>query len=149
MAVRTVYLASDHGGTVLKDAIISHLSERDIELVDLGTNSSDSVDYPDYGFALATALKGRGDAAGIAICGSGIGISIAANRFSWVRAALVHDVTTAQLCRQHNDANVLALGERTMGQATALACVDAFFSTDFEGGRHQRRIDKLSQPASE
>ena len=145
-----IYLASDHGGTVLKAHIAVHLSKSGYYVRDLGMKGTDSVDYPDYAASLAEAMQKDVRARGILICGSGIGISIAANRFSHIRAALVTDVTAARLCRQHNDANVLALGERLTGLATAIDCVDVFLSTDFEGGRHQRRVDKLisPQPAS-
>ena len=145
-----IYLASDHGGTVLKANIADHLSKSGYDVRDLGMKGTESVDYPDYAASLAEAMQKDVRARGILFCGSGIGISIAANRFSHIRAALVTDVTAARLCRQHNDANVLALGERLTGLATAIDCVDVFLSTDFEGGRHQRRVDKLisPQPAS-
>ena len=148
--MKRIYLASDHAGVVLKDQICEQLAKTGYEVKDLGTKGSESVDYPDYAAGLAEAMRQDTDAKGILVCGSGIGISIAANRFSHIRAAVVTDVTTARLCRQHNDANVLALGERLTGIATALDCVDAFLTTDFEGGRHQRRVDKLlsPQPAS-
>ena len=148
--MKRIYLASDHAGVVLKDQICEQLAKTGYEVRDLGTNGSESVDYPDYAASLAEAMRQDTDAKGILVCGSGIGISIAANRFSHIRAAVVTDVTTARLCRQHNDANVLALGERLTGIATALDCVDAFLTTDFGGGRHQRRVDKLlsPQPAS-
>lgn len=141
-----IYLASDHAGATLKNQIRDHLMNNNADITDLGTNGPDSVDYPDFAARLAEAMVTDTDARGILVCGSGIGISIAANRFSHIRAALVTDVTAARLSRQHNDANVLALGERLTGIATALDCVDAFLATDFEGGRHQRRIDKLSSP---
>lgn len=141
-----IYLASDHAGVTLKNQIRDHLMNNNADITDLGTNGPDSVDYPDFAARLAEAMVTDTDARGILVCGSGIGISIAANRFSHIRAALVTDVTAARLSRQHNDANVLALGERLTGIATALDCVDAFLATDFEGGRHQRRIDKLSSP---
>jgi len=141
-----IFIASDHGGYQLKSQIVTHLRSAGHIVTDLGTDSSASVDYPDFGFALAQALADRPEARGIAICGSGIGISIAANRFNWVRAALVHDVSTARLARQHNDANVIALGERVTAVVPALDCVDVFLGTDFEGGRHQHRIDKLTAP---
>ena len=141
-----IYLASDHAGATLKNQIRDHLMNNNADITDLGTNGPDSVDYPDFAARLAEAMVADTDARGILVCGSGIGISIAANRFSHIRAALVTDVTAARLSRQHNDANVLALGERLTGIATALDCVDAFLATDFEGGRHQRRIDKLSSP---
>ena len=139
-----IYCASDHGGVELKDAVIRHLDARGYDVHDLGAHGTESVDYPDFGALLANRLKDAVGAVGVAICGSGIGISIAANRHSWIRAALVHDETTARLARQHNDANIIALGERTMGAATALNCVDIFLDTGFEGGRHQRRVDKLT-----
>ena len=139
-----LYLASDHGGVVLKDAIKTHLESKGLPFEDLGPESGESVDYPDYAEKCAMALKDNPEAGGIIICGSGIGISIAANRHSWVRAALVHDVTSAHLCREHNNANILALGERLTGVTTALECVDSFLETAFEGGRHARRVDKLT-----
>ena len=137
-----IYCASDHGGVLLKQAVLEHLATIGREACDLGTDGTQSVDYPDFGASLANAIKQGG--IGIAMCGSGIGISIAANRHSWVRAALVHDETSARLARQHNDANIIALGERTMGIATALNCIDIFLNTGFDGGRHQRRVDKLT-----
>ena len=148
--MKRIYLASDHAGNILKEQICEHLAKTGYDIKDLGANGSESVDYPDYAASLAEAMLEDIGAKGILVCGSGIGISIAANRFSHIRAALVTDVTAARLSRQHNDANVLALGERLTGIATALDCVDAFLTTDFEGGRHQRRVDKLlsPQPAS-
>ena len=139
-----IILASDHAGIALRGAVKRHLSAAGYKVTDLGPDEGESVDYPDYGAKLAMALQDAPNAKGIAICGSGIGISIAVNRFSWARAALVSDPVAAGLCREHNDANVLALGERLTEEATALACVDAFLTTDFEGGRHQRRVDKLT-----
>ena len=144
MTFHKIYLASDHGGLSLKAAIMAHLSEQGIAIEDLGSFETQSVDYPDYGAKCAMALKDSPQAGGIIICGSGIGISIAANRHPWVRAALVHDVTSAHLCREHNNANILALGERVMGVTTALECVDVFLKTAFEGGRHAGRVDKLT-----
>ncbi|MGC6536335.1 MAG: ribose 5-phosphate isomerase B [Candidatus Puniceispirillaceae bacterium] len=144
MAFTKLYLASDHGGLTFKSAIKAHLEAAGILVEDLGPDGTESVDYPDYGARCAMALKDDETAGGIIICGSGIGISIAANRHSWVRAALAHDITTARLSREHNNANILALGERVIGLATALDCVDIFLNTDFEGGRHQRRVDKLT-----
>ena len=148
--MKRIYLASDHAGAILKGHIRDHLATSGYEVTDLGVNATASVDYPDYAACLAEAMLKDKEAKGVLVCGSGIGISIAANRFSHIRAALVTDVTTARLSRQHNDANVVALGERLTGSATALDCVDAFLTTEFEGGRHQRRVDKLlsPQPAS-
>ena len=144
MPFAKIILASDHGGISLKSQIYSHLQAQQIEVEDLGPFDEQSVDYPDFGEKAALALKDNPNAAGIIICGSGIGISIAANRHSWIRCALVHDVTTAQLCREHNDANMIALGERVLGINTALACVESFLNTSFEGGRHERRVEKLT-----
>jgi len=138
-----IYLASDHAGIELRHAVAAHLTLSGHKVLDLGADGSESVDYPDFGAKLAMALKGNPLARGIAICGSGIGISIAVNRFPWARAALVTDPVAAGLCRAHNDANVLALGERLIAPETALACVDTFLKTGFDGGRHQRRVDKL------
>ena len=144
MRKSAIYLASDHAGCVLKGLVCKHLEAVGQKVIDLGPVRGVSVDYPDSGFKLAMALRNDGHACGIAICGSGIGISIAVNRFSWVRAALVSSTEAASLTRQHNDANVLALGERLITPDLALACVDKFLETGFEGGRHQRRVDKLS-----
>lgn len=144
MQKETIYLASDHAGCELKAAVFAHLVAAGYQIVDLGPDQGESVDYPDYCVKLAMALKDNTAARGIAICGSGIGISIAVNRFSWVRAALVSTVEAASLSRQHNDANVLALGERLIDWALALKCVEAFLGTAFEGGRHQWRVDKLT-----
>ncbi|HOO81365.1 MAG TPA: ribose 5-phosphate isomerase B [Alphaproteobacteria bacterium] len=135
-------IACDHGGYSLKEAIKAHFS--DVEWLDLGTNSNDSVDYPEYGQKLAKAIAGGEVQQGIVICGSGIGISIAANRNPAVRAALCTDVTMARLTRAHNDANVLALGARIIGEEVAFDIVEIFLNTEFEGGRHRRRVDKLS-----
>ena len=138
---RKLAIACDHGGYDLKEAIKARYS--DIEWLDLGTNSSESVDYPEYGAKLAAAIEAGEVAMGIAICGSGIGISIAANRNVAVRAALCMNSTMARLTRAHNDANVLALGARITGAEVAFDIVDAFLNTEFEGGRHQRRVDQL------
>lgn len=142
----TVYLASDHAGFDLKAVLIAFLTEKGIDMTDVGPHDKTSVDYPDYGAALAAVMKEDDTASGIAICGSGIGISIAVNRYPWMRAALVSDVTAARLCREHNNANVLALGERLVGIQTALDCVEMFLATPFAGGRHERRVAKLMQP---
>ena len=140
---KMIILSSDHAGVNLRSMVATHLTDSGYKVLDLGPAEGESVDYPDYGERLATAMKAAPGARGIAICGSGIGISIAVNRFPWIRAALVGDEVAAKLCREHNDANVLALGERLIAPETALACVDAFLYTPFEGGRHQRRVDKL------
>lgn len=140
-------IACDHGGYELKEVIKNHFSDA-FEFIDLGTNSSDSVDYPEYGNALALAiLEGKAER-GILICGSGIGISIAANRHVHIRAALCTDVTMARLTRLHNNANVLALGARVTGQQVALDIVDTFLNTEYEGGRHDKRVAMLSELCS-
>lgn len=139
-----IAVASDHAGVGVKDEVASLLVELGHGVVDLGTSGRDSVDYPDFADAMAKALSEGRAARGILICGTGIGISIAANRHRHVRAARCCDATDARLAREHNDANVLVLGSRTSGWETAKDCVRAFLSTEFEGGRHQRRIDKMS-----
>mgnify|MGYP001976206237 CR=1 FL=1 len=139
-----VAVVSDHAGFALKTTVKDWLQSHGYDVRDLGPDSADSVDYPLMGDRLAHAMP---DApVGIAICGSGIGISIALNRHTHIRAALCHDRLSAQLSRQHNDANVLCLGARLLGEATILDCVDAFLTTEFEGGRHQRRVDQLTNP---
>lgn len=145
-----IAVGSDHAGFELKAAVAKHLADAGHQIVDLGTDGPDvSVDYPLFGAAVGEAVaEGRADR-GVCVCGTGMGIAIAANKVRGVRAALVHDVTTAELARRHNDANVVCLGGRTTGPAVALEAVDAFFGTDYEGGRHQRRIDEISQYESE
>lgn len=144
--VSKIFLSSDHAGCDLRRSIANHLTGLGHVIEDLGPAAGESVDYPDYGAKLARAMQDDPGSRGVAVCGSGIGISIAANRFPWIRAALVTDATAARLCREHNDANVLALGERLTGVAVALDCVDTFLRTEFEGGRHARRVDKLADP---
>ena len=142
---KIIALASDHAGFEMKTRVAEFLASQGYEVLDLGTNSADRVDYPDYGYALADAIaKGRATR-GIGICGSGIGISIAMNRNPAVRAALCWDVTSAKLARQHNDANVLALGSRLTGIETAFECIKVFLNTEFEGGRHAERVKKLGK----
>ena len=139
-----VHIAADHAGFELKDQLAAWLSELGHEVIDLGTNSTDSVDYPDFGAKLANAVATGSAERGIAVCGSGIGISIAVNRNPKCRCARVDEPVSAALAREHNDANVLALGGRLVGSDMAKACVAAFLGTDFAGGRHQRRVDQLS-----
>ncbi len=136
-------IACDHGGYDLKEAIKAHFSDQ-VAFIDLGTNSTESVDYPEYGQALAQAIKDGSVESGILICGTGIGISIAANRYPEVRAANCTDVTMTRLTRQHNNANVLALGARLVGVEVALDIVNTFLTTEYEGGRHERRVQKMS-----
>ena len=141
----TIYFASDHAGFLLRQTLLGHVRAAGHDVVDLGAAEASSVDYPDFGVKLATALQQDNASYGIAICGSGIGISIALNRFAWVRAALVSEPVAAALARQHNNANVLAFGERLIEPDIAKQCVDHFLDTEFEGGRHKRRVAKLSQ----
>ena len=139
-----IALAADHAGFALKDELAAWLREQAHEVTDLGTNSSESVDYPEFGARLANAVASGDAERGIAVCGSGIGISIAINRNPGCRCARVDDPLSARLAREHNDANVIALGARLVGSDMAKACVAAFLGTDFAGGRHQRRVDQLS-----
>ncbi|HUK07749.1 MAG TPA: ribose 5-phosphate isomerase B [Stellaceae bacterium] len=141
----TIAIASDHAGYEMKTVLVSELHALGFHVLDLGTNGGAPVDYPDFAGMLATALAdGRADR-GVLVCGSGIGISIAANRYRHVRAALCHDTTYARLARQHNNANVLAVGgTRHFGTETAKDILRVFFSTKFEGGRHAPRVEKLS-----
>ena len=140
-----IALAADHAGYVLKDELAGWLREQGHEVSDLGTNSADSVDYPEYGARLARAISSGEAERGIAVCGSGIGIAVAVNREPKCRCAQVNEPLSAELARTHNDANVLALGARLIGSDMARACVAAFLDTEFAGGRHQRRVDQLSQ----
>lgn len=138
-----IAIASDHGGFELKENVKKYLESRDIEVVDLGTHSEESVDYPAYGKACGQAVANGEVDRGIVCCGTGIGISIAANKVKGVRCALCTDVHMAEMTRKHNDANVLAMGGRTTELETALAITAAWLDTEFEGGRHQRRVDML------
>jgi len=140
-----IALAADHAGYILKDEHVRWLAEQGHDITDLGTNGPESVDYPQFGRRLAETVASGTAERGIAVCGSGIGISIAVNRNPRCRCARVDDPLSAQLAREHNDANVLALGGRLVGSDMAKACVAAFLDTDFAGGRHQRRVDQLSQ----
>lgn len=144
MSESVIAIACDHGGFELKELMKTILFDRGFQVLDLGTNSAESVDYPEFGKAMAAAISSGQAPRGVLICGSGIGISIAANRNPAVRAAVCHSGLSAKLARQHNDANVLALGARLIGVETALDCLDQFLTTEFEGGRHQRRVDQLS-----
>lgn len=140
-----IALASDHAGFALKDELSAWLRDSGHIVLDLGTNGPESVDYPEFGARLANAVASGEAERGIAVCGSGIGISIAVNRNPKCRCARVDDPLSARLSREHNDANVLALGGRLIGSDMAKACVMEFLGTDFAGGRHQRRVDQLSQ----
>lgn len=139
-----IALAADHAGYILKDELVQWLRDAGHEVSDLGTNGPDSVDYPEYGARLANEVASGGAERGIVVCGSGIGVSIAVNRNPACRCARVDEPLSATLARQHNDANVLAIGARLMGVDMAKDCVLAFINTQFAGGRHQRRVDQLS-----
>jgi ribose 5-phosphate isomerase B len=140
-----IAVASDHAGFDLKEILKRDLQEAGLEVLDLGTNSTQSVDYPDFGMAMADAVASGKAERGVLVCGTGIGISMAANRNPKVRAALVHDVTSARLSRMHNDANVVAFGQRLIGTETAREALKVFLGTEFEGGRHANRVAKLSK----
>ena len=138
-----IAVGADHAGYQLKELLAEHIRSQGHEVVDEGTYSEDRVDYPDFGAAVGRAVVGGAADLGVAVCGTGIGIAIAANKVAGVRAATVHDATTARLARQHNDANVIALGERLIPLAAALEIVAVWLRTEFEGGRHVRRIGML------
>ncbi len=140
-----IAVASDHGGFELKNRVREHLKERGIKVVDLGTDSEESVDYPVYGKACAEAVaSGKADL-GVVCCGTGIGISIAANKVKGIRCGLCTSVEMAELTKKHNNANMIALGGRTTDPDLAIQIVDRWLDTDFEGGRHQRRVDMLDE----
>lgn len=147
MDVSNVAIACDHAGFALKNSLKKALTSAGCGIVDLGTDGTTSVDYPDFGYALAQAIRDRRVQRGVLVCGTGIGISIAANRYPEIRAALVHDALGARMARRHNDANVICFGGRMIGEDVAVDCLRLFLATEFEGGRHTRRIDKLSKPA--
>lgn len=138
-----IAVASDHGGYELKELIIGYLMGMEHEVIDLGTNSNESVDYPEYGRKCAETVVSKKADKGIVICGTGIGISIAANKVQGARCGLCTSVEMAELTRKHNDANILALGGRILNSDEALSIVEKFLGTEFEGGRHQRRVDAL------
>ena len=139
-------IASDHAALEMKAALAEHIRGAGFEVVDLGPTTTESVDYPDFGYKLADLIASGEVSKGVALCGSGIGISISINRHKACRCALVSDGLAARLAREHNDANVIAMGARLIGLETAKDCLDQFLSTGFGGDRHQRRVDKLSNP---
>ena len=143
-----IAVASDHAAVALKAELAEWLTDQGHDVVDLGPATAQSVDYPDYGYKLADTVASGEAERGIALCGSGVGISIAVNRNRAVRCALVSEPLSARLAREHNDANIIAMGARLIGAEMAKACLEAFLATPFAGGRHQRRVDKLSDPAS-
>jgi len=142
---KKIVIASDHGGFELKEFLIKELRKEGYELVDFGTKSSDSVDYPEFAQKVAKAILNKEFERGILICGTGIGICISANRFKEIRAGLCHTIEDARLSRQHNDANIICFGGRTTEPKVALECVKIFMITEFEGGRHKRRVDKIEK----
>lgn len=141
-----IAIASDHAAFDLKAVLREHLIGLGHEVSDIGPDNAERVDYPDYGYKLAEVVAAGSATYGVALCGSGIGISIAVNRHPACRAALVSDPYSAQLAREHNDANVIALGARLIGEDQAKACLDAFLSAEFQGGRHTGRVAKLTEP---
>lgn len=143
-----IAIASDHAAYELKAVLAAWLRGEGHDVADLGTNGPDSVDYPDYGYKLASVVADGTAMRGIALCGSGIGISMAVNRNPQLRCALVSEQLSARLAREHNDANVIAMGARLIGIEQAKACVQTFLETAFAGDRHQRRVDKLSNPTA-
>jgi ribose 5-phosphate isomerase B len=148
MSKKTVAIGSDHAGLSLKEPLKAELAAMGYEPIDVGTFSEDSVDYPDFAYAVAEKIKSKKADMGVLICGSGQGVAIAANRFPFIRAAVCRDAEDAKLSRQHNDANVLTLGARRTSADEAKKCLHAFFETKFEGGRHERRVEKLSKVSS-
>ncbi len=144
MNKKKVVIGSDHAGFEMKEQIKKYLKQNEYDVLDVGTNSTDSVDYPDFAAKTAAeCLKNK--VMGIMICGTGIGASISANKIKGIRAALCHDAYTAIYSRRHNDANILALGDRVTGIDVGIQIVDLFLNTKFDGGRHRRRIDKISK----
>ena len=140
-----VAVASDHAGLVLKNKILEYLKKRGVEFEDMGTYECTSVDYPDFGEKVALAVAEGGFDKGICICGTGVGISIAANKVPGVRAALCHDTFSARYSREHNDANILCMGERVIGFGSAMDIVDIWLYTEFAGDRHAERVEKITQ----
>ncbi|MFA6191996.1 MAG: ribose 5-phosphate isomerase B [Sulfurimonas sp.] len=137
------YIATDHAGIDLKDFTVELLREKGHEVIDLGPFNKERVDYPDYAVKVSQSVLGDSEAQGILICGSGIGMSMAANRHSGIRAALCHDAYTATVARAHNDANILCFGERIIGKGVAESILDAWIAGSFEGGRHVGRVEKI------
>ena len=140
-----IYIGADHAGFEMKEKVRDHLKQAGHDVVDVGTDSPASVDYPDYAIKVARAVRDGVAERGVLVCGSGIGMAIAANKFSGIRAAPVVDLVSARLSRQHNDVNVLALGARVTPPDAVLDIVKTFLDTPFEGGRHQRRLDKITR----
>lgn len=137
------YIATDHAGVDLKDYTVKILKEKGHEVIDLGPYDKNRVDYPDFAIKVAKSVLSDEDSQGILICGSGIGMSMTANRFRGIRAALCHDAYTAKVAREHNDANILCFGERIIGQGVAESIVDSWLNSSFQGGRHSGRVEKI------
>jgi ribose 5-phosphate isomerase B len=148
MPFMSIYLASDHGGFRLKQELREHLAKRGVMVTDLGPDCASSCDYPPYARAVCQRVLDNQSSLGILVCGTGLGMSMAANRLPGIRAAVCSDEFSARMAREHNDANVLCLGERVVGPGLAAAMVDVFLSTAFQGGRHQRRIDLIEAPGA-
>ena len=140
-----IAIASDHGGFELKETVIAHLLNDGWEIDDLGPSNESSVDYPDYGIKLAEIITNKKVERGIIICGTGVGMSIVVNRFPAIRGTLCSDIYTAKMCRKHNDSNILIMGGRIIGKGLASEIVDTWLNTAFEGGRHQKRLDKINE----
>ena len=142
---KPIALAADHGGFELKEAVKAHLKELGLEYIDFGTHSTDSVDYPDMAVPACDAVVSGECSKALLFCGTGVGMAIAANKVKGIRACCCSDTFSARMTRAHNDANILTLGERVVGQGLAMELVDAFLTTEFEGGRHQRRVDLITK----
>ncbi|MCS6963295.1 ribose 5-phosphate isomerase B [Thermoflexus sp.] len=140
-----IAIGADHAGYTLKETLVAYMREHGIEVIDFGTHGPDSVDYPDYARVVAEAVAGGGADFGVLICGTGIGMSIAANKVPGIRAAAVSDVYSARMSRAHNDANILCLGGRVVGPGLAIEILETWLRTSFEGGRHARRLEKIRQ----
>lgn len=141
---RTIAIGSDHAGIELRQTVISHLKEQGYTVQDLGCPTPERVDYPDYAIAVSKAITSGEAELGVLVCGSGVGMSMTANKVAGIRAALCTDAYTAEMTRAHNDANILCLGQRVVGTGVALAIVDSFFNSDYEGGRHAGRVEKMT-----
>lgn len=139
-----IYIGSDHGGFELKQVIVQHLKQQEIDVIDCGTFSADRVDYPDIARVVCEKVL-EDDEQGILLCGTGIGMSMTANKFKGIRAAVCTDPYSSRMTRQHNDANVLCMGQRVVGEGLALDIVDSFLAAEFEGGRHKNRVEKIER----
>ncbi len=143
--MESIVIGADHGGYRLKEEVKAYLLEKGHDVMDVGTSSEDSVDYPDFAAEVARAIQGKKASLGILICGTGIGMAITANKFRGIRAAVVHDAYTAEMSRRHNNANVITFGGRVVGAGVAFSIVDAWLGHAFEGGRHSRRLGKIEE----